>query len=93
MLLVSQIGIGYAKGLSSQCLAFRISQERRTEILHKLEKSSATAKGLSGEISVTYSTILHHLHNLEDRGIIERVSTNPPFTWKAKPVGQQRLIQ
>jgi predicted ArsR family transcriptional regulator len=67
--------------------------ERRTEILHKLEKSSATAKGLSGEISVTYSTILHHLHNLEDRGIIERVSTNPPFTWKAKPVGQQRLIQ
>jgi predicted ArsR family transcriptional regulator len=67
--------------------------QRRTEILHKLEKSSATAKGLSGEISVTYSTILHHLHNLEDRGIIERTSTKPPFAWKAKPVGQQRLIQ
>ena len=67
--------------------------ERRTEILHKLEKGSATAKGLSGEISVTYSTILHHLHNLEDRGIIERTSSTPPFAWKAKPVGQQRLIQ
>jgi predicted ArsR family transcriptional regulator len=67
--------------------------ERRTEILQKLEKGSATAMGLSGEIGVTYSTILHHLHNLEGRGIIERESTRPPFAWKVNPVGQQRLIQ
>jgi predicted transcriptional regulator len=48
---------------------------------------------LSGEIDVTYSTILHHLHNLESRGIIERASSKPPFEWKVNPVGQQRLMQ
>jgi predicted ArsR family transcriptional regulator len=67
--------------------------ERRTEILRKLEQSSATAMVLSGEIDITYSTILHHLHNLEGRGIIERASSKPPFEWKVNPVGQQRLIQ
>jgi predicted transcriptional regulator len=51
----------------------------QTEILQRLEKDSATAMGLSGEICVTYSMILHHLHNLEGRGIFEKVSSKKSF--------------
>ena len=65
--------------------------ERRSEILHILEQDSETAEELSKKVDVTYSTVLYHLHNLEDKGIIERAPSKPPYAWKVTLVGQQRL--
>ena len=65
--------------------------ERRTSILRILEQSSATANQLSERIDVTYSTILYHLHNLESRGIIEKVDAKPHYMWLSRSVGQQTL--
>jgi predicted ArsR family transcriptional regulator len=66
--------------------------ERRTDILCQLDRGSATTKRLSEETGVSYSTVRHHLRNLEGRGIIARASSKPPFRWKVNPIGQQRLI-
>jgi len=64
---------------------------RRTEILRILEKDAATAKKLSEEVDVAYSTILYHLNHLENRGIVKRTISKPPYEWKPTLVGQQRL--
>ena len=65
--------------------------KRRTEILRILEKRSEVAKHLSRQIEINYSTTLYHLHNLERKGIIKRVTSKPPYVWESTLVGQQKL--
>ena len=56
-----------------------------------LERNLETPMQLSRKINLSYSTTLYHLHNLENKGIIERASSKPPFEWKLTLVGQQKL--
>ncbi len=65
--------------------------ERRTKILRQLERGAATVKRLSSDMGTPDSTVRYHLRHLEARGIIARVASKPPFTWKVTPIGQQRL--
>jgi predicted ArsR family transcriptional regulator len=64
---------------------------RRTEILHILEKECSTARMLAEQIGVSYSTILYHLHHLEQHKIVGRVNPRPPLNWLFKRIGQQTL--
>jgi len=65
--------------------------QRRTEILHILEKESSTAHIIASQIGVSYSTILYHLHHLEHHQIIQRANSQPPLNWVIKSTGQQTL--
>ncbi|UCH01398.1 MAG: winged helix-turn-helix transcriptional regulator [Candidatus Bathyarchaeota archaeon] len=65
--------------------------ERRSEILCLLEEDMKTAKELSTQINVTYSTILYHLHNMERRGIVNRATTKLPYKWRLTSARKRRL--
>ena len=64
----------------------------RTKVASLLEKKSLTAKMLSQEIGISYSTILHHLHLLENENAVIRQGRRP-FFWKLTGLGQKRLIE
>jgi DNA-binding transcriptional ArsR family regulator len=64
----------------------------RTKIVSFLEEDFLTAKMLSEKAGVRYSSVLYHLHLMEDEYIVTRESGRP-YLWKLTGVGQKRLIE
>jgi len=64
----------------------------RTKIISSLEREDLTAKALSQMISASYSSLLYHLHLMEDEHLVTR-QDGKPFIWKLTGIGQKRLVE
>jgi len=64
----------------------------RTKIVSQLEKDSLTAKMLNEKTKISYSSLLHHLHLMEDEHVVTRQGRRP-YLWKLTGMGQKRLIE
>lgn len=63
----------------------------RTQILLVLEKNIFTTRKISQETKLNYSTVLYHLHLLENEHILNHIGKRC-YIWKLTGVGQQKLI-
>ena len=64
----------------------------RTKIALALEKDWLTARMLSERAAMSYPSILHHLHLMEEEQIVAKEGRRP-YTWKLTGIGQKRLIE
>jgi len=64
----------------------------RTKIVSLLEKGPLNAVLISKGSGLSYSSVLHHLHLMEEEHIIAR-SDEKPYKWKLTGAGQKRLIE
>jgi len=64
----------------------------RTKIATLLEKESLDASLISKKSGLSYSSVLHHLHLMEEEHIVAR-SNEKPYKWKLTGAGQKRLIE
>jgi len=64
----------------------------RTKIVRLLEKDSLTANGISERSNLSYSSILHHLHLMENEHIVAR-SDEKPYKWELTGAGQKTLVE
>ena len=64
----------------------------RTKIAKLLEKDPLNAALISEKSGLSYSSVLHHLHLMEEEHIVTR-SSEKPYKWKLTGAGQKRLIE
>ncbi len=64
----------------------------RTKIAALLEKDSLDAALISKKSGLSYSSVLHHLHLMEEEHIVAR-SSEKPYRWRLTGAGQKRLIE
>ena len=64
----------------------------RTKIATVLDELPCTAKMISEKTSTSYSSILHHLHLMENEHIVKR-NNNKPYVWKLTGTGQKKLTE
>ena len=64
----------------------------RTQIISVLEKRACTTKKISRETGLSYATVLHHLHLLEDENILSHRGRRF-YIWELTGAGQQRLTE
>jgi predicted ArsR family transcriptional regulator len=62
----------------------------RTRIIVTLEKEEPNAKKLAQETSLSYASVLHHLHLLESENTLTRKGKRP-YIWELTGAGQQKL--
>jgi len=62
----------------------------RTKIISSLEEDSTTASILSEKTGSSYSSVLYHLHSMEDEHVVAREGRKP-YTWKLTGIGQKTL--
>jgi predicted transcriptional regulator len=62
----------------------------RTKIASALEGDQLAAKTISERSNVRYSSVLYHLHLMEDEAIVEKEGKKP-YMWKLTGAGQKRL--
>jgi len=68
----------------------RVGLLARTRIVSILEKEVLNAKSVAKETSLSYASILYHLHLLEAENIVTRKGKRP-YVWELTGAGQQRL--
>jgi len=66
--------------------------EARTKIAALLEKNALNAILISERSGLSYFSVLHHLHLMEEEHIVAR-SNEKPYKWKLTGAGQKRLIE
>jgi len=64
----------------------------RTRIISSLEEPWSTARMLGRKTGLSYSSVLYHLHSMEDEYIVAREGRRP-YTWKLTGMGQKTLIE
>jgi predicted transcriptional regulator len=64
----------------------------RTKIASILDKGSSTVKTIKEKTSINYSSILHHLHLMENEYIVKK-NNKRPFIWELTGVGQKKLTE
>jgi hypothetical protein len=64
----------------------------RTKIASILDMGACTAKTISGSASTSYSSIMHHLHLMENDEIVKR-SDKRPYVWGLTGAGQKKLTE
>jgi len=64
----------------------------RTKIITLLEKGAITANQISEKSKLGYSSVLHHLHLMENEHIVSR-SSGKPYKWALTGAGQKTLIE
>jgi len=64
----------------------------RTKIASTLDKATCTASEVKGRTGVNYSSIMHHLHLMENEHIVKR-GNNRPYVWELTGAGQKRLAE
>jgi len=64
----------------------------RTRIVLLLEKDSLTANQISEKSKLGYSSVLHHLHLMENEHIVSR-SDEKPYKWTLTGAGQKTLLE
>jgi len=62
----------------------------RTRIILILEKEASNAKKLARETSLSYASVLHHLHLLEAENTLTHRGKRS-YIWELTGAGQQRL--
>ncbi len=64
----------------------------RTKIVSTLDTLQYTAKAINEKTGIHYSSILHHLHLMENENIIKR-NDKRPYIWVLTGVGQKKLTE
>jgi predicted transcriptional regulator len=62
----------------------------RSKILETLEIKPVDAAGIAKTTAQSYSVVMHHLHLLENEGIVHR-NGRRPYYWTSTGLGQKRL--
>lgn len=62
----------------------------RSKILEALEAKPVDAVMIAKTTAQSYSVVMHHLHLLEDEGIVHR-NGRRPYHWASTGLGQKRL--
>jgi len=62
----------------------------RTKIASALEGNLFATKTIGEKSGVRYSSVLHHLHLMEDESIVEKEGRRP-YMWRLTGAGQKRL--
>jgi len=62
----------------------------RTKIAAALEGELLAARAVGEKSGVRYSSVLHHLHLLENESIVEKEGKRP-YLWRLTGAGQKRL--
>ncbi|KPV61552.1 MAG: hypothetical protein AOA65_2369 [Candidatus Bathyarchaeota archaeon BA1] len=68
----------------------RLGLITRTRIILLLERRVSNAKTIAQETGLSYTTVLRHLHLLENENIFMRKGSKP-YLWELTGAGQQRL--
>jgi predicted transcriptional regulator len=63
----------------------------RTKIVLTLEKGVHNTRALVQETKLSYSSVRHHLHLLENERVVFR--KEKPYSWELTGSGQQRLAK
>ncbi|MGD0995816.1 MAG: winged helix-turn-helix domain-containing protein [Candidatus Bathyarchaeia archaeon] len=63
----------------------------RTKILDTLESEPCDAVRIAKEASLSYGVVMHHLHLLENEGIVHHKGRRP-YYWASTGLGQKRLV-
>jgi predicted ArsR family transcriptional regulator len=64
----------------------------RTKIVSALDILQCTAKAINEKTGIHYSSILHHLHLMENENIIKR-NDKKPYIWVLTGIGQKKLTE
>ena len=64
----------------------------RTKITNLLDEVPCTARIINEKTSSSYSSILHHLHLMENEHIVKR-NNNRPYIWRLTGTGQKKLTE
>jgi len=64
----------------------------RTKIASALDTLQCSARVINERTGVHYSSILHHLHLMEDERIIAR-NEKKPYIWRLTGLGQKKLTE
>lgn len=67
-----------------------VARTRVVRLLEKKEKGAST-KTVVQKTALTYASVLHHLHLLEDENIVVRKGKRS-YMWMLTGAGQQRLM-
>ena len=62
----------------------------RSRILETLEVKPVDAARVAKTTTLSYSVVMHHLHLLENEGIVQR-NGRRPYYWASTGLGQKRL--
>jgi hypothetical protein len=62
----------------------------RTKIAAALEGELLAARAVGEKSGVRYSSVLHHLHLMENESIVEKEGKRP-YLWRLTGAGQKRL--
>jgi predicted transcriptional regulator len=64
----------------------------RTKIASVLDIMSCTIKTIKEKTTINYSSILHHLHLMENEHIVKR-NNKRPYIWELTGAGQKKLTE
>ncbi len=64
----------------------------RTKIVSTLDQLQCTARTINQRTGIHYSSVLHHLHLMENEHIIVR-NNKRPYIWKLTGLGQRKLTE
>jgi predicted transcriptional regulator len=64
----------------------------RTKIISTLDQLQCTTRVINEKTGIHYSSILHHLHLMENEHIIVR-NNKRPYIWKLTGLGQKKLTE
>lgn len=64
----------------------------RTKVIMTLERKPSNAKEISEKTGISYASVLHHLHLLENEHIVARKGGRP-YIWELTGAGQQSLME
>jgi predicted transcriptional regulator len=64
----------------------------RTKIVSTLDLLQCTVKIINEKTGIHYSSILHHLHLMENENIIKR-NDKKPYIWVLTGIGQKKLTE
>lgn len=85
-------GAYHPKAFLSMTRNIRPGLVARTRIVRFLEKKKeSNTKTVVQKTGLTYASVLHHLHLLEDENIVLRKGKRA-YVWELTGAGQQRLI-
>jgi len=62
----------------------------RSKILETLDEKTFDAPEIARNTALSYNVVMHHLHLLENEGIVAR-NGRRPYYWAATGLGQKRL--
>jgi predicted transcriptional regulator len=63
----------------------------RSKILLVLEREHRNARAIAKESALSYDCVIYHLKAMKKERLVDKLTTERPFTWGITRFGQQKL--